>query len=51
MDAISQTTLSNAFSWMKMCEFRLGFHWSLFLGVQLTSDKTSRQAIIWTNDG
>ena len=33
MDAISQTTLSNAFSWMKMLEFRLTFHWSLFLRV------------------
>ena len=28
MDAISQTTFSNAFSWMKMHEFRLRFHWS-----------------------
>ena len=36
MDAISQTTFSNAFSWMKMFEFRLKFHWSLFPGVQLT---------------
>ena len=34
--AVSQTTLSNAFSWMKMLEFRLRFHWSLFLRVQLT---------------
>ena len=33
---ISQTTLSNAFSWMKMVEFRLKFHWSLFIRVQLT---------------
>ena len=24
--AISQTTFSSAFSWMKMCEFRLRFH-------------------------
>ena len=31
---ISQTTLSNAFSWMKMLEFWLKFHWSLFLRVQ-----------------
>ena len=31
MVAISQTTFSSAFSWMKMYEFRLGFHWSLFL--------------------
>ena len=36
MDAIFQTTFSNGFSWMKMYEFRLTFHWSLFLGVQLT---------------
>ena len=36
MDAISQTTFSSAFSWMKMFEFRLKFHWSLFLRVQLT---------------
>ena len=36
MDATSQTTLSIAFSWMNMLEFRLNFHWSLFLRVQLT---------------
>ena len=36
MAAVSQTTHSNAFSWMKMLEFRLRFHWSLFLRVQLT---------------
>ena len=36
MDAISQTTFSITFSWMKMLEFRLNFHWSLFLRVQLT---------------
>ena len=36
MAAVSQRTLSNAFSWMKMLEFRLKFHWSLFLRVQLT---------------
>ena len=35
MAAVFQTTFSNAFSWMKMYEFRLKFHWSLFLGVQL----------------
>ena len=28
---------SNGFSWMKMYEFRLTFHWSLFLGVKLTT--------------
>ena len=36
MAAISQTTLSTAFSWMKMFEFRLKFHWSMFLSVQFT---------------
>ena len=36
IDAISQTTFWSAFSWMKMFEFRLKFHWSLFLRVQLT---------------
>ena len=36
MDAISQTTFSNGFSWMKVFEFRLKFHWSLFPRVQLT---------------
>ena len=35
MDAILQTIFSNAFSWMKMFEFRLKFHWSLFLRAQL----------------
>ena len=36
IDAILQTTFSNTFSWMKMYEFRLRFHWRLFLKVQLT---------------
>ena len=36
IDAISQTTFSSTFSWMKMFEFRLKFHWSLFLRVELT---------------
>ena len=57
--AIFQTTFSNGFLWMKMHEFQLKFHWSLFLEVKLTifstgSDNglapTRRQAIIWTND-
>ena len=36
MAAIFRTTFSNAFSWMKIYEFRLRFHWNLFLRVQLT---------------
>ena len=63
MAAILQTTLSSAFSWMKIFQFRLKFHWSLFIWVQLTTFQhwfrylinglapTRRQAIIWTNDG
>ena len=37
MDDISQTTFSNAFSLMKMFEFRLKFHWNLFPMVQSTT--------------
>ena len=60
MAAISQTTLSNAFSWKKILEFRLKFHWSLFLRSNqqfssIGSDNglapARRQAIIWNNDG
>ena len=36
MNNISQTTFSNIFSSMKMFEFRLKFHWSLFPRIQLT---------------
>ena len=36
MDAFSQTTFSNAFSLMKIHEFRLRFHWSLFVRFELT---------------
>ena len=36
MAATSQTIFWNAFTWMKMCESRLRFHWSLFLRAQLT---------------
>ena len=36
MATISQTTFSNAFSWMKKFDFLLKCHWSLFLWVQLT---------------
>ena len=33
---IFQMAYSNAFCWMKMYEFPLIFHWSLFLMFQLT---------------
>ena len=47
MAAIPQTTFSNTFSWMKILEHRLKFHWSLFLRVQINNIP----AIIWTNGG
>ena len=60
MAVILQTTFTNAFSWMKIYEYWLKFHWSLFLRVQLQyasigSDNglapTRQQAIIWANEG
>ena len=36
MAVISKTKSRNTFCWMKMFEFRLIFHWILFLMVQLT---------------
>ena len=36
MAAISQTTFSSAFSWMKSFIFRFKFYWNLFLMFQLT---------------
>ena len=46
MAAILQTAFSNAFSWMKMYEFGLIFHWSLFLSFQLT---ISQYLVFWTH--
>ena len=34
---VLQTTFSYAFSWIKMHQFRLKFHWRLFLRVRLTT--------------
>ena len=34
--AVLKTVFLNAYSWMKLYEFILRFHWSLFLKVQLT---------------
>ena len=36
IDAIWQMTFSNAFSWLKMNDFLLEFHWSLFLRFEST---------------
>ena len=51
MADISQTTLSNSFSWMKMLEFWLKFHWSSFLRVQLTNIPAVVQIIAWRRSG
>ena len=37
MAATSQTAFSYAFTWMKMNDIQLKFHWSLFLRIQLTT--------------
>ena len=50
-DAISQTTFSSAFSSMKMFEFRLKFHWNLFLRVQLTIVQSLVQIMVWRWSG
>ena len=54
IDAISQTTFSNAFSIMKnlkMNEFRLGFHWSLFLRFELTPSSIGSDNLAWRQPG
>ena len=49
--AISQTTFWNAFSWMKMYEFCIRFHWIVFPRIQLTSIPTLVQIIAWRRPG
>ena len=39
------------FLWMKMYEFRLRFHWSLFLRVQLTKIPALVQIMAWRRPG
>ena len=51
MVAIFQTTFSNGFSWMKMYEFRLTFHWSLFLRVKSTIFPALVQIMAWRRSG
>ena len=49
MTAIFQT-FWNEFPWMKMCEFRLKFHWSLFLG-SINNIPTLDQIMAWRRPG
>ena len=51
MAAIFQTTFSNGFSWMKMYEFRLTFHWRLFLGFNFNNVPTLVQVMAWLRPG
>ena len=52
MADISQTTFSNAFSWMKIHEFRYFTEVRYFnIGSDNGKAPTRLQAIIWTNDG
>ena len=52
MVAISQATFSTAFCWMKMYEFRINFHRSLFLRVQLTiSQHWLAPVMAWRRSG
>ena len=51
MAAIFQTSFSNRFSWMKMYQFRLIFHWTLFLRVQLTNIPALVQIMAWRRPG
>ena len=52
MAAIFQKTFSNAFSWMKMNELRLRFHWNLFPRVELTIFQESlAQIMAWRRPG
>ena len=60
MADVFQTTFSNAFSWLKIFEVQLKFHWICSQGsnwqyANIVSDNglapNRRQAIIWTNDG
>ena len=58
MAIIFKTTISNAFSWTKMYEFRVRFDCSSGCSAQYSNigsnnglAQTRRQAINWTNDG
>ena len=50
--AILQMTVWNAFSWMKMYEFRFRFHWNLFeLKVQINNILVLVQMMAWRRPG
>ena len=51
MAAISQTTMSNAFSWKKMLGFRLKFHWSFFPKGRINNIPSLVQIMAWRLPG
>ena len=51
MADISQTTFSNAFSWIEIYQFRFIFHWSLFLRVELTIFQHRLRWLAWRRPG
>ena len=51
MDAILQMTLWHAFSWMKVFEFWLKFHWRLSLRVLLNNIPGLVQIMAWSRPG
>ena len=51
MDAISQTTVSSAFSYMKMYELRLKFQWRLFLKGPINNIPALVQIMAWRRPG
>ena len=51
MTAISQTTFSSAFSWTKIFEFRLRFHWSLFPKGPIDNIPRLVQIMAWRRSG
>ena len=50
MNAISQTTFSSAFSWIKLFEFRLKFHWSVFQS-PINNIPSLVQIMVWRRPG
>ena len=48
---ISQTTISNAFSWMKILGFRLKFHWSFFPRGRINNIPPLVQIMVWRRPG
>ena len=51
MAAIFQTTFSNAFFWMKICKFRLRFHWNCFPKGPINNIPILVQIMAWNQPG